>query len=1672
MWRKRRPSLLEESGGSRSDLFSKLARASRVRSFSQVLTRLVFSLINFGLIVGATYSAALAQVTTDITSDGSLGTTVTANASVHDITGGTRPGDGPGLFHSFNQFSVGAGNTANFLNDSGLPTTNILSRVTGGDPSKIFGAIQTTDFGQANLYLMNPAGVVFGPTASLNVGGSFHVTTADYLRFGEQEFFYADLAKDTVLSIAPPAAFGFLNEDPASITVDHSLFVRDRSLLEVIPGNDLSLIGGNLEIQGDAGSRDGQGEEVFSSLVAPSGQLALVSVLSPGELPFRSSSALPSGDVNSFEQLGEISSVGAGRLTTRGNPGGLVMIRAGKLVVIDTEISSTNLSENDHPGLGVDIEVHGDILLKGNLWGAAIGASSGLFGSADPFGKAGRVRIRSESLELVGNPNSFVNANIGSRAFGVREVAGDGGVVDITTERLVLGPISFIQTTTFGPAEAGSIQINADTFEVLGEQGFSFISTSSAGSGNAGALDLIANHILMQGGSGFTGLASQVRPDGDGSPNGAPIRITAHESLQLLDGAQISSGLFAGDGQGGGIEINTPSLVISGLDQNGFPAGIFSSVDFPANGTSGRIRIGSPDLPVTNLTLNNGGQITTSSFGRGRGGDVIIDAQLVTLAGPTTPPQPLTQSGIFSVGGFVAESAGDITVRSDTLDILDGAQVVARTGGMGPGGTIDIAADSMTISGTDPESGSFEGIRSGVYASSLLFPGGEDFAGGPAGNIILSLGSLDIGDQGTIQALSTTSGTAGTIEVNTGTLNLTEGASITAESTVDGNAGSIILSAEDSIQSAESSITTETNIGAGGSITIDANQLELTNTEISASVVDVPEGTDPNTGLGDITVTSQTMQVMGGNITAETTGTRAAGNITILGGPLELTEGARIEASTRGVGNAGSITVRSTGDVTVSGLSPNGQTRSGIFAKTQTSGGRGSGDGGGGSGSGNRAGGVSGTSGNGGGSGSGDSGSGSGGGGSGSGGGSGDSGGGSGSGAGSGSGTSGGSGGNTAGDAGDIAIFATNVLVLAGAQIDSSTTSGGDGGVMDIQATNTVTLAGSSTRLTSDATRGNGRGGDITVRAGDIFVRDGASVSAKTGGRGDAGAISLSAQNIVALQKGGTVSTSTSGSGKGGTISVDANSVLVDGARSSISADTLPPFADLTVALDILHPKDSDLTVQLDSPSGTRVALFSQVGGSGDNFTDTNLDDRASEDITAGSSPFTGTFRPREPLGQLFGEDASGTWTLNIRDRNTDNIGTLEGWTLSLGNQEFQADTGSTPIPDNGTLRVPLTVDADLVTTVQGAGDVTGHGGDITIHAGSVTLQNGGRFSATTRGSGKGGTVTVNVTDTLALSGSKSGIFTDSQASGSGGFIAVQAGQTALEAESTISAASAGSGAAGTITLISSNDFSISNSLVTSEAIEAAGGNVTIQAADDILLTNNSLINAQTSGPENAGNILIEAGNDIRLFDSTINAEATQADGGNIKLRAPEIIQLVNSQIISSVGGGASTVGGNISLDPKFIILQNSQILANAFGGQGGNISLVASNAVLVDPFSVLDASSALGVSGSVDIQAPIQNLSGTIAPLPEEAAPVSALYNARCAAGQDGHFSTFVDSKADSLSPTPGTFLASPLLFPKSKTPVIADKPQKQRKPTVLTASIVPLVLGHIGEAATEACQ
>src|SRR3954463_9907925 len=177
-------------------------------------------------------------VQAQIVTDGTVGPKVSLSGGQIKIGAdlGTRRGDN--LFHSFEKFGIGTGQTATFTGPDTVK--NVISRVTGGEVSNIDGKLRST-VGQADLYFLNPAGVMFGPNAQLDVPGSFHVSTAHELRFADGARFSAIDKASSGLTVAPPEAFGFLDRPAGRIAVD-------QSQLQLKPGKTFSLVGGDLDL--------------------------------------------------------------------------------------------------------------------------------------------------------------------------------------------------------------------------------------------------------------------------------------------------------------------------------------------------------------------------------------------------------------------------------------------------------------------------------------------------------------------------------------------------------------------------------------------------------------------------------------------------------------------------------------------------------------------------------------------------------------------------------------------------------------------------------------------------------------------------------------------------------------------------------------------------------------------------------------------------------------------------------------------------------------------------------------------------------------------------------------------------------------------------------------------------------------------------------------------------------------------------------------------------------------------------------------------------------------------------------------------------------------------------------------------------------------------------------
>jgi len=184
------------------------------------------------------------------------GTVVTPQGNVFDITGGTKSGDGANLFHSFTEFGLSPGQIANFISRPDI--LNILARINGGNVSFINGLIQVTG-GNSNLFLMNPSGIVFGASASLNVPAAFMATAANGIGFGNVNWFNATGTNNYAALVGKPNAFAFTMSQPGNILNSGNLAVG--------LGQDLTLLGGTVINTGQ--------------LSAPAGNMTITAV--PGE---------------------------------------------------------------------------------------------------------------------------------------------------------------------------------------------------------------------------------------------------------------------------------------------------------------------------------------------------------------------------------------------------------------------------------------------------------------------------------------------------------------------------------------------------------------------------------------------------------------------------------------------------------------------------------------------------------------------------------------------------------------------------------------------------------------------------------------------------------------------------------------------------------------------------------------------------------------------------------------------------------------------------------------------------------------------------------------------------------------------------------------------------------------------------------------------------------------------------------------------------------------------------------------------------------------------------------------------------------------------------------------------------------------------------------------------
>ena len=689
--------------------------------FQRKLRRILVAFLSVGTLVIVDGSLAQAQ-TPPITSSG-LNTQVSApiplpgGAVQHDITGGTRPGGGGNLFHSFGEFGVPTNNIANFLNDSGLPTSNILSRVTGGNPSNIFGTIQTQGFGNANLFLMNPAGIVFGPNAALNVGGATHFTTADYVRLADGAQFTAlPGAQDSLLSIAPIAAFGFLGPNPAGISVEGSTLL-------VSEGQTLSLVGGDITIG-------------RSSLTAPGGQIALAGVDSPGEFLANRLDLTSNSHGQTIESGGTIRISDQSGIDAGGEHGGKVLIRGGRLVLDhDSQIRANTLGAQDAGH--VDIQVSENVLVAGT--GVQTDTPSGIFARTEGSGKGGTISINAHTVELTDGGRMSVSTRGEGDAGTIMVTAPDGEITLSGSDKRLTDfspgeeAVSGLFANTVGTGRAGTITVQTGNLTI--NEG-ARISTGTFGRGNGDAGNIFieaTGDVLLSGthvngiaSSGLYAAASELTLPGIGLlGSGGTITVTG-QTVRILDGGKID---VASMGQeqpdmhmldnapsAGTVNIKAGTLNLIGAEMDGSVIDIIPS-EMTASAT-GPASAGHILLKADNITIKDGGVVTaeTESITRiEKTGSIQIQAKenlVVSGAAVRTefPPNLLPQNTLNS--RTVVPSAlraqtkgvnrgGDIQIRAENLFVAGGGLISnAALNGAGAGGNIHLdVVDTIRLSG-------------------------------------------------------------------------------------------------------------------------------------------------------------------------------------------------------------------------------------------------------------------------------------------------------------------------------------------------------------------------------------------------------------------------------------------------------------------------------------------------------------------------------------------------------------------------------------------------------------------------------------------------------------------------------------------------------------------------------------------------------------------------------------------------------------------------------------------------------------------------------------------------------------------------------------------------------------------------------------------------------------
>ncbi|MFW9264103.1 filamentous hemagglutinin N-terminal domain-containing protein [Nostoc sp. CALU 546] len=711
-----------------------------------------FSLLNWGFIF---YSLTSTPTTAQIIPDQTLlnNSIVPLNCTNCEITGGTTVGNN--LFHSFEEFSIPTNGIAHFQNPANIQ--NIISRVTGQSQSIIDGLIRTND--TANLFLINPNGIVFGYNATLNVGGSFIATTANRIKFADDSEFLATPTQiNPLLTINVPVGLGFGEVPGKIINQAIALDPSDNPVgLQVPSAKTLALIGGEVAL-----------DEGF--LTTPGGRIELGSVSS-----------------NSFVNLTP---------TDKGWVFGYEGVQNFQDITLS---KAAFVGSSDF--LGADIQMQGR--------GITITEGSQVSSQASFDGQAANFNIRaSEQLELIGTTEDFFPTGIFNQVS--RDVTGEGKTLTIETPRLIVQGGAQVSTATYGTGRGINLSVKAfDSIELTGYSPFFnkisglFATVASGATGNGGVLTIETANLLVQGGA-------QISAATFAGGNAGELRVIASESITVNGRTPddlIGSGLFAqveegATGDGGNLIINTQKLNVLG--------GAQISTSARSGGKGGVLTINATDSILVSGTAAIADDSSRSNILVSAEPGATRDAGELNI---TTNTLTVENGARISADNFGSAQGGIANINVRQLLIRNGGEVRAGSFSDGSGGTLTVnATESVDVIGT--------GTIGAEEIPSTLFS--EAQGSGRAGSLFVNTPILNVREGGEITVSATGTGAAGNLTANANTIRLNQG-KLTAETNAGEGANIKLENVELLFLQNQSLISAQAfNNASGGNVTIDA----------------------------------------------------------------------------------------------------------------------------------------------------------------------------------------------------------------------------------------------------------------------------------------------------------------------------------------------------------------------------------------------------------------------------------------------------------------------------------------------------------------------------------------------------------------------------------------------------------------------------------------------------------------------------------------------------------------------------------------------------------------------------------------------------------------------------------------------------------------------------------